>query len=435
MNASSPAAKWGDFFRRAFLFFEREAGQSLLFWAMVALLGFVAQIIFRRTLAPGEFGTMNTLLGVTGLMTVPLFALQQSFGFYLAQPHPAERRKFIDALGNAGFRVLPVCALVWGGISLMLLFAIVQPFAPLRFSIQLFTLLIVLVSLGGVVGGAICQEKKTMRFLGWLLFAAALARILAGIVLVRWAPWTEAGLAASLFAGFIVLTPVLREPEIKLATLKEWRAVYDRDFLIWLGATLSVLTGLFLFSSADRIIAQGWFGTPDNNNMGYVNWSVLDDYQTAGLLGRGLFWSVQPLLLIFFMQRLRLDKTTSASLKYFWIYLGILGGGAVLLALLGRPLAWLFCGVDSPGTYGLVPAFAIAMALLGLLQGVGMFALASRRYPECFVLGGSSLAYVLLLSLAGRQPVLMLAYMFGGGLVALLMVLFIGVVRWGRKQP
>jgi hypothetical protein len=29
----------------------------------------------------------------------------------------------------------------------------------------------------------------------------------------------------------------------------------------------------------------------------------------------------------------------------------------------------------------------------------------------------------------------MLAYMFGAALVALMIVLFVGVVRWGRKQP
>jgi hypothetical protein len=26
-------------------------------------------------------------------------------------------------------------------------------------------------------------------------------------------------------------------------------------------------------------------------------------------------------------------------------------------------------------------------------------------------------------------------YMFGGGLVSLMVVLFVGIVRWGRKQP
>jgi hypothetical protein len=75
------------------------------------------------------------------------------------------------------------------------------------------------------------------------------------------------------------------------------------------------------------------------------------------------------------------------------------------------------------------------MVLLGLLQALGIFSLASRRYHECFVLGGCGVGYTLLLYLAGRQPLLMPAYMFGGGLVSLTLVLFVGIVRWGRKQP
>ena len=82
-----------------------------------------------------------------------------------------------------------------------------------------------------------------------------------------------------------------------------------------------------------------------------------------------------------------------------------------------------------------VPSFAAVMVPLGLLQALGMFSLASRRHPECFVLGGCSIGYALLLYLTGRQPQLMPAYMFGGGLVSLMVVLFVGVVRWGRKQP
>jgi hypothetical protein len=82
-----------------------------------------------------------------------------------------------------------------------------------------------------------------------------------------------------------------------------------------------------------------------------------------------------------------------------------------------------------------VPSLAATMIPLGLLQALGIFSLASRRYPECFVLGGCGVGYTLLLYLAGRQPQLMPAYMFGGGLVCLMVLLFVGVVRWGRKQP
>ena len=169
--------------------------------------------------------------------------------------------------------------------------------------------------------------------------------------------------------------------------------------------------------------------------MRYVDWPRFDAYQAAGLLGRAILWGTQPLLWIFFAQRSRLARTTAASLIFFWIYAGALLLGAILVACLAQPLSQLFCGDNFQSTAVFVPSFALAMIPLGLLQAMGFFALASRRYPECFVMGGCALGYVLLLFLVGRQPQLMPAYMFGGGLVSLMLLLFVGVVRWGRKQP
>jgi hypothetical protein len=166
-----------------------------------------------------------------------------------------------------------------------------------------------------------------------------------------------------------------------------------------------------------------------------VDWPLFDAYQTAGLLGRAVLWGTQPLLLVLFVQRSRLNKTTALSLKWFWIYLVALVAGIIFLELFHQTLSELFCGRDYLRTSHLVLVFAAAIIPLGLLQGLGVFSLASRRYQECFVLGGCSIGYTLLLYLAGRQAQLMPAYMFGGGLVALMIVLFVGVVRWGRKQP
>jgi O-antigen/teichoic acid export membrane protein len=212
-------------------------------------------------------------------------------------------------------------------------------------------------------------------------------------------------------------------------------AIWDRDFLLYAGATFSVLLALFLFSSADRIVAQSWFGVAIDNNLGLVNWALFDAYQTAGLLGRGILWGTQPLLWILFAQRSRLDRTTPGSLTFFWIYLGALLPGAILLGCLAQPLSRLFCGPHFQSTALFVPSFAAVMVPLGLLQALGVFSLASRRYHECFVLGGCGVAYTLVLLFFGRRPELMPPYMFGGGLVSLMVVLFVGIVRWGRKQP
>jgi hypothetical protein len=438
MNAAKAPGEPG-FFRRARLVYQMETGQPPIVWALVALLNFIAQIVFRRELAPGEFGTLNTALGVIGLMTMPLLAVNQAFTHHLAR-HPATgaagQNARIDSLRAAALTVTETFAWIWGCLCLLLVFLLLSPVDLPRFSLQLFTLMNVLIALGGLVGWAVCRGGDQLRLWAWLLAAAALARVLAGAGLAWQEPWAESGLAAFFLAGIITLAPALRSGETSAAMrLKAFRAVWDRDFLLCVGATFSVLLALFLFSSADRIVAQSWFGVATDNNMGLVNWPLFDAYQTAGLLGRALLWGTQPLLWILFAQRFRLDRTTPASLNFFWIHAGALLLGAILLGCLAQPLSQLFCGANFQSTALFVPSLAAAMVPLGLLQALGIFSLASRRYPECFVLGGCAVGYTLLLYLAGRQPQLMPAYMFGGGVVSLMAVLFVGVVRWGRKQP
>jgi O-antigen/teichoic acid export membrane protein len=434
MNANS--AKDPGFFRRALLLYRTETGQSPIAWTLVALLNFITQIVFRRELAPGEFGALNTALGVIGLMTVPVLAVNQAFTHYLARQPAAGQSARIDSLRAAALTVTETFAWIWGGLSLLLVFLLLSPLDLPRFSLQLFTLVNVLIALGGVVGWAVCQGGNQLRLWAQLLVAAALARVLLGAGLAWQEPWAEAGLAAFLLAGVVTLTPAFRSGETSAAMrLKACMTILDRDFLLCAGATFSVLLALFLFSSADRIVAQSCFGVATNNDLGLVNWAQFDAYQTAGLLGRGILWGTQPLLWILFAQRSRLDRTTPASLAFFWIYAGALLLGAILLGCLSQPLSRLFCGDNFQSTALFVPSFAAVMVPLGLLQALGIFSLASRRYHECFVLGGCSVGYTLVLYLAGRQPQLMPAFMFGGGVLSLMAVLFVGVVRWGRKQP
>jgi hypothetical protein len=420
--------------RRALLFFREQTGQSFAAWAVVAALSFIAQIIFRRNFAPGEFGTLNTVLAIVALMTVPLLAVNWAFTWYPAQNHPDDSSERLAALRAASLHATEACGWVWGAISLLLLFAVLWLLDLPRFSLDLFTLLNLLLALAGVVSGAVCQARNRLRLWGGLLVVAAFARVVVGAGLARSEPWAETGLTAFLLGGFITLIPALNQPGIEPGLrLKALRSALDRDFLRYLGATFSVLLAMFFFSSADRLVAQSWFGVATNLNLGVVDWSGFDAYQTAGLLGRALLWGTQPLLLLLLARRSRLDRTTAAALAWFWIYLGALLAGAVLLIVFSAPLSRLFCGADFAATARFVPSFALAMLPLGVLQGLGVFALASRRFPECHVFGGLGVGYALLLYLVGRQAQQMPAYMFGGGLVAITVLLFVGVVRWGRR--
>lgn len=434
---SKPAATAPHFFYRIELFFQKEARRSLFTWALIALFNGLALILLRRELALGEFGTLNTGLAIVGLMTVPVLAVYEAFGAYLSLNHPEARKEKLDSLRAAAPLVIDTFAWAWGALSLVLIFIVLLFLGLPRFSVQLFILLNVLVAICGIMSAVMYRSANRLRLWGGLLVVSALLRMLLSAGFAWHEPWAESGLAALLLAGLISLGPVLRQTGTEHALrLKALLAAKDRDFLIYLGATFSTFLALFLFTNADRIVAQHWFGiASDATNIGIVEWDKFDAYQTAGLLGRSLLWGTQPLLWILFAQRSRVEKSTAASITFFWYYLGALLVGAVLLAQLDKVLAGLFCGSSYELTSELVPYFAVAMVPLGLLQGLGVFALASRRYPECFTLGGCSLGYLLLLYLVGRQPQLMPTYMFAGGLVVLMIVLFVGVVRWGRKQP
>lgn len=435
--ASTPVQPTPNPFQRAALFYRKETGGSLGAWILVTLLNGLSLLLLRHELAPGEFGTLNTALGVIALMTVPALAGYQGLARYLAQNHPDSRQEFVQTLRAEGPLVVTTFAWIWSALSIVLLLVTLPLLGLPRLSVGLFLILNVLAAMGGLVSAAIYHQADRPRFWNGLRVLSALARALAGAAIAWGKPWAESGLAALFLAEMITFCPVLRQScASPFLRLKEaLPPLGDRHFLAYLGATFSVLLALCLFANADRIAAQHWFGTVTSDNFGLVDWEQFDAYQTAGLFGRAVLWGTQPFLWILFAQRSRVKKTTAASLTYFWIYLGALFCGVVLISQGDTFLAWLFCGTDTSSTVDMIPNFAAAMVPLGLAQGVGVFALASQRYPECYTLGGCSLGYALLLYLAGRQPQLLTAYMFAGGLVTLMIVLFVGVVRWGRKQP
>lgn len=440
---AAPAADEPHLFRRALLIYRTATGQSLGWWALIAMLNLVAQIVFRRELNPGEFGSLNAALAAVGLLTVPALAVNQAFAHYLARHHGPEQAARIEALRSASLIATETFGWIWGALCLVLVFVLAPVFDLPRFSLQLFTLMNVLIAIGSVISSAVCERGQRLFLWAWLLAAAALARVLVGWGLAAQEPWAEAGLSAFLLAGFITLIPALQARETDpAARWAAFGAVWDRDFLLCVGATCSVFLALFLFSSADRIVSQSWLAA----SPGMISVFDFDAYQNAGLIARGLLWGTQPLLWIIFAERSRLTKTTKASIHFFWIYLAVLLLGTAFVFIASYPISSLFCGYV-PRDYDSLPpripteiahflhTLAIVMVPLGLLQALGIFALASRRHQECFTLGACSIGYALILFFFARQPELMPAYMFGASLVSLMILLFVGVVRWGRKQP
>jgi hypothetical protein len=439
VDAEAKAPGW---FIRAVKTYEEVTGQSAVAWVMVALLNLATQaVLFHQMVAvdpaatdkaTGEFGTFNAALGIIGLLTVPVLTLQKAMRLFFARAQSTS----LDRLRGSTVTITETFAWVWGACCVVLiLLPLPLPSLP-RFALELFTLMNVLLTLGAAISFIVCAEARQLRRWTLLVIGAGVARLVLSAWFTAYQPWAEAALGAFLVAGFVTLAPALRPREITTAErLRACASALDGSFLRFAAATLSVLIGIYLFTNADRIAALSWMNIRigDANLPSAQLQHIFDIYQATGLLARGLLWATLPLLWLLYAVRSKIDKTTPASLKFFWIYLGTLvaGAGALgLLAVKGGPIDMLIPGAGSIG-----PTFAAVMIPLGLLQGLGIFSLASRRYPECFVIGGCGIVYALVLAIVGRRPETMLPYMFGLSVVALMILLFVGVVRWGRKQP
>jgi hypothetical protein len=357
--------------------------------------------------------------------------VRQAFLLFFARAQDTR----LDGLRRAGPAIVETFTWMWGAACLVLIIVpLPLPDLP-RFSLHLFALMNVLLALGAVISAGWSEEERDgARWAGLVLGAAAVRFVLAA-ALVSVALTSEIGLTIYLVAGILMLLPALRAREFDaFARFKACAKLLDRDFLRFTGAALSVFLGIYLFTGADRIAAVGWmdYNGPQSPFLSAGLPREFDAYQATGLLARGLLWGTQPLLWFLYAERSRIAATTAGSLRFFWIYLAVLIGGALVLG----------CGLHAAGdrlfpdvreNFG--PTFAAVMVPIGLLQALGIFGLASRRYPECFTLGGCGVVYGLVLAWFGRRPEVMLPYMFGGALISLMIVLLVGVVRWGRRQP
>jgi hypothetical protein len=373
----------------------------------VALLALLTQVVLRRELAPGEYGVLTALFGLASVLIAPWAALR----LILARSLPRA------AVGPILNRLAPA----WGIVCVVLLFIVLPPLNLPRLSLHFYVLLAVGAGLFAVCGRAATAAR-------WSAILGLTALILR-LVISAWcgAEWkvAESGLGAAVLACAVAGLPALRDQPDPPPFGAVWRTM--RPTLVSALATLSLVVALALFLNADRVAAQTAFTARDSQ---FIDYARFDEYQTAGMLARYALCGLLPLLFIFHSRRATLAKTTYASLRWFWIYLGALLAAAIALGFGGGLEQFLFGGL--PDVF--LPGFAGAVFMLGLVQAIGVFALASRRHVECFVLAACSLGYTAFLFVVSN-PQLLTTCMAGGGLVSLALVLLVGVVRYARSHP
>ena len=359
---------------------------------LVGLGNFAFQAIIGRQLKEsGEYGLVNTTLGYVGLLGLPLLIATTAITHYIARYdfHGDDAR--LQGL-LAGCRKFLFRLTIAGSLLAILLAKPLSDFLHFRPGLTFAALACVLAGLWGGLATALCQGLSWFKRLALIgLLGVGIRLAFAGGVVAQFpaAEWAVLATGVAVLANLILLywkKDLVRPAE----PVSPW----DRDFVQFLIVSAAFVGGGYCFTQGDLLVAQRFFSKPE-----------LDNYSSAGVFARALPMTVAPLLTVLFTHR---SKThTGDALRDQLRLIGLYAVG-LICGLIGLLMLRTFClqiiGRNTPEAAGMVGQLAMTMVSVGLLQALGMWALASRWVKMALLYGGLGLSYWITLFCLGKSP-------------------------------
>ena len=291
-------------------------------------------------------------------------------------------------------------------------------------SLMFITLVCTLLSLWASLATALCQGLAWFKRLALIGFVGMTLRVSFGwFITLKW-PSQETAVLASVFALLANLILLFWKKDLSLRG--EAVSPWNREFVQYLVVSAAFVVGNYCFTLGDVLVMQRHFSGADG-----------DAYTGAERMAAGLPTAVGPLLAVFFTNR-STEHTGDAlrdQLKLIGLYAVGLVCGAVCLFFL-RAFCLKLIGKYSPEAAAMIGPLALTMIFAGLLQALGMWALASRWSKISLFFCALGLGYLLILLAMGTTPAALLHIMpvaAGTAFVALFIVWLHAMRGGGRK--
>ncbi|MFF7938560.1 polysaccharide biosynthesis protein [Nocardia gamkensis] len=357
--------------------------------AMTAnVAGYLLQLLAGRWLGVTGYSEFASLLAVQLLCAVPALALQNVVA-----------RELVRGAGTAALRGLQWrCAVIvaLAAAALVPLVAVTLNVGSAATAAALGAAP-ALVLLSGEQG--MLQGGKRFRALGTVLGAAGIARVAPALVILALgggatlALW---GAACGVAVAALLARIVAGAPSARVRAVEPGEAAAAPGVLPVLRAA-QVQAAMMALSSADLIVVR----------------IVLDDvdasrYALGTIATKIAFWLPQAVGVVLYPRMAQPTHSASAIRAALAVLSGI-GLVAVLGAALAAPLAPLLAGEDYAPIQGLLWVFALHGALLAVLQGAVLSAIAVDRTSLAMVAWlGLAVEVTLMLSLARSVPALII---------------------------
>jgi hypothetical protein len=270
----------------------------------------------------------------------------------------------------------------------------------------------------------LCQGLGWFKRLAFLGLLAMGLRLAFGGFATHWEPAAEMVVAASI-AGLLANLVMLRWRGQLAQPVAQPESPWTREFAGFLMVSAACVGGGYFFMQGDLLVAKRC-----------LSGAELDGYAAAGLLARALPMTVGPLLTVLFSHRSgrREAHDVAEQLKLLGLYAGGLAVGAVAL-LWAHGLCLRILGRHTPEAAAMVTPLVWTMVFVGLLQGLGMWALASRWSRVTFTYGVAGLAYWLVLLAWGTSRTALLTLMPAAAGLAFGAILLIWLFAMRASPP
>jgi len=283
-----------------------------------------------------------------------------------------------------------------------------------RTGVMLAVLACVVAGLWSGLVTTLCQGLGWFKRLALIGLLGAILRLTFCAVGVQQFPVAEMAVLASVFMllANLVLFHWKKDFPRAAAPVSPW----NRELIQFLIVSAACVGGSYFFLQGDQLVAQRYFSPVAGDPNFLLKMMTKDAYSTAERLAVALPMTVAPLLSVLFTHRSREHHGDALreQLKLIGLYAAGLCFGAVSLCVLRTFCVRLILGKASPNiaaSADMIDRLAITMVFVGLLQAVGMWALASRWTKIALLYGGLGLTYWLVLLNFGKSPTALLNVM------------------------
>ena len=348
-------------------------------------------IIGHQLKKSGEYGLVNTTLGYVGLLGLPLAIATMAITHYIARfSHQGDDARLQGLI--AGCRKFLFRLTIAGSLAAIFLAKPLSDFLHFRAGLTFAALVCVLASLWGGLATALCQGLAWFKRLALIGLLAVGIRLAFGTAVLAKFPSAEWAVLAS---GVAVLSNlVLLFWRKDLVRHAEPVSPWNREFVQFLVVSAACAVGGYCFNQGDLLVAQRHFSKAE-----------LDAYTGAGVFARALPITVAPLMAVLFTHRSKAHGSDDLreQLKLIILYAtGLAAGLAGLLAFKNFFLEII--GRNTVTASAMVTPLAFTMVAAGLLQALGIWALASRWVKIALLYGVLGLGYWLVLLTIGNTP-------------------------------